>query len=143
MTSTTRRNEGGRYSTKTQSDWYKAIESENLARIEADDTERAAVTRLAQVVGDAVTAMPESASRIARAANLVQAGQVWPLTSGSYLVGSQSDTVLAHLVHRGPWACDCAHAKYRKSLCAHTLAVMLTVKIGTNYHANYTMPEAA
>ena len=61
MTSTTRRNEGGRYSTKTQSDWYRAIEAENLARIEAeDDAERAAVTRLAQVVGDAVTAMPEA-----------------------------------------------------------------------------------
>ena len=132
---------GTKRETKNATSWYAEIEAQNIQAL--DDAARAEVTRLAQVVGDAITAMPEAASRIAKAATLVQTGQVWPLTSGSYLVGSQSDTVLAHLVHRGPWACDCAHAKYRKSLCAHTLAVMLTVKIGTNYHANYTMPEAA
>ena len=30
-----RRNEGGRYSTQNGSDWYKAIEEENIRRIEA------------------------------------------------------------------------------------------------------------
>jgi hypothetical protein len=56
------------------------------------------VTKLAQVVGAAVTALPEAATRIARAATLVQHKDVWPLTSGSYLVGSQSDTQAAHLL---------------------------------------------
>jgi IS30 family transposase len=33
---TRRRNEGGRYSAKGQSDWYKVIEEENIRRIEEE-----------------------------------------------------------------------------------------------------------
>jgi hypothetical protein len=63
---------------------------------------------------------------------------------GTYgAVGSQSDTQAAHLVTRTHgWHCDCTHAKYRQTLCSHTLAAMLTVKMGTTYHANYTQAAA-
>ena len=93
--------------------------------------------RLAKVVGDAVTALPEAASRIAKAANLVQHHDVWPLSSGSYLVGSQSDTQAAHLVHRGPWACTCADHTYRHTTCKHILAVQLTIRMGADYTPSY------
>ena len=63
------------------------IEAANIARIEAEDAERALVTALAHQVGEAVSALPEAASRIAKAATLVQTAHVWPLTSGCYLVG--------------------------------------------------------
>ena len=126
---------GTKKETTGASDWYKDIEEANIQALE--DAERAAVTRLAQVVGDAVTAMPEAASRIAKAATLVQTGQVWSLTSGSYLVGSQSDTQAAHLVKRGPWSCTCADATYRHTTCKHQIAVMLTVKLGATYQPSY------
>ena len=139
---------GTKKETKGASDWYKAIEAQNLAKIEAeqaakDDAERALVTALATQVGHAVTAMPEAASRITKAATLVQHRDVYPLTSGNFLVGSQTDTQAAHLVQRKGWHCDCKHAQYRQTLCAHALAAMFTVKLGTTYQANYTMPEAA
>jgi hypothetical protein len=139
---TRRRNEGGRFSTKTGSEWYAAIEAAHIARVEAMAAQ-AETARLAQVVGDAVTALPEAASRIAKAATLVQHGQVWPLTSGSFLVGSQRDPQAAHLVTRGPWHCDCPHMAHRQSLCSHALAAMLTVKIGPAYQATYELPQAA
>lgn len=123
--------------------WYANIEAAHIARIEAEDAARAEATRLAQVVGDAVTALPEAASRIARAATLVQHHDVWPMTSGSYLVGSQSNSTAAHLVTRGPWHCDCQHMQYRQSLCSHALAVMLTVKMGALYQPSYDLPRAA
>lgn len=126
---------GTRTQTATQSSWYAEIEAQNIQAI--DDAERAAVTRLAQVVGDAVTAMPEAASRITKAASLVQHHDVWPLTSGNFLIGSQSDATAAHLVTRAPWGCDCKHAQYRQSLCSHVLAAMLTVKLGTAYQPSY------
>jgi hypothetical protein len=126
---------GTKREAKNSQTWYAEIEAANIQAVE--DAERTAVTKLAQVVGDAVTAMPEAASRIARAASLVQRHDVWPLTSGSYLVGSQSDAQSAHLVKRGPWSCDCKHAQYRQSLCSHVLAAMLTVKLGTTYQPSY------
>jgi hypothetical protein len=136
---------GTRTQTAKQSSWYDKIAEENIARIEAEeDAERALVTALATQVGNAVTAMPEAARRIANAATLVQHHEVWPLTSGSYLVGSQSDTQAAHLVTRAHgWHCDCKHATYRQTLCSHILAAMLTVKLGTLYQPTYALPEAA
>lgn len=136
---TTRRNEGGRYSAKSSSDWYKAIEAQHIARIEAvEEQERALVTALATQVGNAVTAMPEAASRISKAATLVQHKEVWPLTDGAFLVGSASDTDRAYLVQRSPWRCDCADHATRQHLCKHALAAMLTVKLGTTYQPSYT-----
>lgn len=134
---------GTKRETKNSSNWYAEIEAANIARMETMEAQ-AEVARLAQVVGDAVTAMPEAATRITKAATLVQRHDVWPLTSGSFLVGSQSDTQAAHLVtrHHG-WHCDCKHAQYRQALCSHVLAAMLTVKMGTTYHANYDLPQAA
>ena len=133
---------GHKKATTGASDWYKAIEEANIQAVE--DAARAEATRLAQVVGDAVTALPEAATRITKAAALVQHHEVWPLTSGSFLVGSQSDILAAHLVTRAHgWHCDCKHAQYRQTLCSHTLAAMLTVKMGATYHANYDLPQAA
>lgn len=128
--------------------WYSEIEAANIARIEAEyaakeDAERALATALAHQVGEAVTALPQAAIRIAKAATLVQTQQVWPLTSGSYLVGSQADSVQAHLVRRGPWTCDCADATYRNTTCKHQLAVMLTIKVGAAYQPTYDLPIAA
>jgi hypothetical protein len=124
--------------TRKSQSWYDQIAEENIARIEAEDTERAMVTALAHQVGNAVSALPEAANRIARAASLVQTHQVWPLTtSGSYLVGSQSDTLAAHLVTRGPWTCTCADHTHRHTTCKHQLAVMITVKLGATYQPSY------
>ena len=132
----TRRNEGGRYSAKHGSDWYKAIENANIQAVE--DTARALATALATQVGNAVTAMPEAASRIAKAATIVQQRDVWPLTDGSYLVGSESDTDKAYLVVRHPaWVCDCADHLRRGTTCKHILAVQLTVRLGAQYTPSY------
>ena len=105
---------GTRTQTATQSNWYKAIEMENIQAVE--DAERALVTALAHQVGNAVAAMPEAASRITKAAKLVQAKDVWKMSDGTFLVGSQTDTVKAYLVKRGPWTCECKHAQYRNLL---------------------------
>jgi hypothetical protein len=135
---TTRRNEGGRYSTVSGSDWYKAIEAANLARIEAEeDAARALTTALATQVGNAVAAMPEAAARISKAARLVQRKDVWPMSDGTWLVGSQSDTEKAYLVRRGPWACDCADHTRRGDTCKHIAAVWLTIRLGAQYQASY------
>jgi hypothetical protein len=127
----TRRNEGGRYSAR--STWYDAIAEERIAAMEA----QAEVTRLAQIVGDAVEAMPEAATRIAKAATLVQAHEVWSLPSGSFLVGAESDDRAAYLVRRGPWTCDCADHTHRGGYCKHILAVCLTVRMGAAYQPTY------
>jgi SWIM zinc finger len=131
---TQRRSEGGRYSAR--STWYSAIEAEHIARIEAMEAQ-ADVARLAQVVGDAVTALPEAAARITKAAALVQAKDVWPMSDGTFLVGSQSDTEKAYLVRRGPWTCECKAAQHQAGPCKHALAAMLTVKLGTAYQPTY------
>ena len=133
---------GTRKQTATQSSWYAEIEAANIQAVE--DAARAEATRLAQVVGDAVTALPEAATRITKAAALVQHHDVWPLTSGSFLVGSQSDTRAAHLVtrHHG-WHCDCADHTYRAVTCKHVLAAQITVRMGDVYRPNYELPQAA
>jgi hypothetical protein len=115
--------------------WYATIEAANIQA--AEDRERALVTALATQVGQAVTALPEAATRIARAATLVQARDVWPLTDGTWLVASQSDTELAHLVTRGPWTCDCKAATYQAGPCKHVWAVWLTIKLGATYKPSY------
>jgi hypothetical protein len=131
---TARRNEGGRYTAR--STWYDAIAQEHIARIEAMEAQ-AEVTRLAQIVGDAVTALPEAASRITKAASLVQARDVWPMSDGTFLVGSQSDTDKAYLVRRGPWRCECKAAQHQAGPCKHTIAAQITVRMGAAYQANY------
>ena len=95
------------------------------------------MTTLETLKAAALTALPEAQARIANAANLVQHQAVWPLTSGNFLVGSQTDSQAAHLVTRHPWHCDCKHATYRQTLCSHVLAAMLTVKLGTTYQPSY------
>jgi hypothetical protein len=132
---TQRRNEGGRYSAR--STWYDAIAQAHIARIEAMEAQ-AAVAQLAQIVGDAVTALPEAATRITKAATLVQHKDVWPLSDGTFLVGSQSDTDAAYLVRRGPWQCDCKAAQHQAGPCKHALAAMITVKMGATYQPSYT-----
>lgn len=133
-TTTQRRNAGGRYTAR--STWYDAIAQEHIARIEAMEAQ-AAVARLAQVVGDAVTALPEAAPRITKAAALVQARDVWPMTDGTFLVGSQRDTEKAYLVRRGPWTCECKAAQHQAGPCKHVFAAQITVKMGAAYHASY------
>jgi hypothetical protein len=123
------------------SNWYAAIEAANIQAVE--DAERALVTALAQQVGNAVSAMPEAASRITKAATLVQAKDVWPMTDGTFLVGSSSDTVKAYFVQRGPWNCDCPDHTHRGTTCKHILAAMLTIKVGTAYQPTYDLPAAA
>ena len=62
---------------------YAEIEAANIQAVE--DAERALTTALATQVGNAVTAMPEAAARITRAARLVQKRDVYPLSSGNFL----------------------------------------------------------
>jgi hypothetical protein len=131
---TARRNEGGRYTAR--STWYDAIAQEHIARIEAMEAQ-AAVATLAQVVGDAVTALPQAAAQISKAATLVQAKDVWPMTDGTFIVGSQSDTELAYLVRRGPWRCECKAAQHQTGPCKHVFAAQMTVKMGTAYTPIY------
>lgn len=128
---TARRNEGGRYSAR--STWYDAIAEERIAAMEA----QAATAKLAQIIGDAVEAMPEAAPRIANAARLVERQDVWPLTDGAFLVGSQSDTDKAYLVRRGPWACECKAAQHQAGPCKHVLAAQITVRMGQMYTPTY------
>lgn len=126
---------GTKRETQGASDWYAHIEAANIQA--ADDQARALTTALATQVGAAVTALPEAASRIAKAASIVQRKDVWPMSDGTWLVGSQTDTEHAYLVRRGPWQCECAHAAYRESVCSHVLAVQLTVKVGAAYTPSY------
>jgi hypothetical protein len=121
--------------------WYAHIEAANIEA--ADDAARALTTALAHQVGNAVAAMPEAAARITQAAALVQTGQVWPLASGSYLVGSQSDPQAAHLVTRGPWSCTCADHTHRGVTCKHIIAAQLTIRIGAAYQPSYELAQAA
>jgi hypothetical protein len=130
----TRRNDGGRYSAR--STWYDAIAEEHIARLEAMEAQ-ADVATLARIVGDAVTAMPEVAPRIAKAASLVQARDVWPMTDGSYLVGSESDSERAYLVTRHPWRCECKAAQHQAGFCKHVLAAQITVRMGAAYQPVY------
>jgi hypothetical protein len=126
---------GTKVERKGASDWYKAIEAANIQAVE--DAARALTTALATQVGNAVAAMPDAAARISKAASIVQRKDVWPMTDGTFLVGSQTDTEKAYLIRRGPWQCECKHAQHHGSLCAHAIAAMLTVKLGTQYQPSY------
>lgn len=126
---------GTKQEKKGASDWYKAIEAANIQAVE--DQERMLATALATQVGHAVAALPEAATRITKAATLVQSRDVWPLTDGTFLVGSASDTDTAYLVQRGPWTCDCADHTHRGTTCKHILAVQLTIKLGSTYAPSY------
>jgi hypothetical protein len=126
---------GTKRETQSASDWYKAIEAANIQAIE--DQERALTTALAHQVGNAVAAMPEAAARISKAATLVQHGEVWPMSDGTWLVGSASDTVKAYYVQRGPWRCDCADHQHRSVTCKHILAAQITVRLGAQYAPSY------
>jgi uncharacterized Zn finger protein len=126
---------GSKSETQGATDWYKAIEAANIQAVE--DAERTLTTALAHQVGNAVAAMPEAATRITKAAQMVQRRDVWPMTDGTFLVGSSSDTVKAYLVTRGPWTCDCPDHTQRQHLCKHAIAAMLTVKLGTTYQPTY------
>src|SRR5262245_5390550 len=130
---------GTRKESRKGQSWYDAIAEARLAEMDAQQE----VARFAEVVGDAVSALPQASERIRKAATLVQHHEVYPLTSGSFLVGSESDTVKAYLVRRGPWTCDCADARHRQHLCKHTIAAMLTVKMGAAYHPTYEAAQAA
>jgi len=131
-----RRNEGGRFSAKEQSAWYAEHEAANIARVEAMEAQ-AAVAKLAKVVGDAVTALPQAAAQITKAAALVQAKDVWAMTDGTFLVASQSDTDTAYLVRRGPWRCECKAAQHQTGPCKHVLAAQMTVRMGAAYQPAY------
>ena len=126
---------GSKVEKQGASNWYAAIEAANIQAVE--DRERTLTTALAHQVGNAVAAMPEAASRITKAATLVQHKDVWPMTDGTFLVGSASDTDKAYLVQRGPWRCECPDATQRQHLCKHALAAMLTVKLGPTYQPSY------
>lgn len=126
---------GTKRETQGSQDWYATIEAANIQAVE--DRERALATALAHQVGNAVTALPAAAPRITKAAALVQHKEVWPLTDGTFLVGSASDTDKAYLVRRQGWSCDCPDHTQRQHLCKHALAAMLTVKLGTTYQARY------
>ena len=106
------------------------------------------MTTLETLTDAAKNALPGQDARIDRAAAIVTAQDVWPMTDGtSFLVGSQSDAVLAHLVHRPNgrrnghgghgWTCDCASFLYQGGACKHVLASMLTVRLGNAYTAKY------
>jgi hypothetical protein len=130
--------EGTKQVSRKDQSWYDATAEQHIARIEAvDDAERALVTALATQVGNAVAALPEAASRISKAAAIVQRKDVWPMSDGTWLIGSQSDTEKAYLVRRGPWSCDCADHQHRAAVCKHIAAVWLTIKLGTQYQPSY------
>jgi hypothetical protein len=79
------------------------------------------------VVTALVTAHPEAALRIARGADLVEAGAVEPTYGGVHLVYSQSepDRAYALVQDRGRWLCDCLDATQRGQGCKHHWACVV------------------
>jgi hypothetical protein len=79
------------------------------------------------VVTALVTAHPEAAVRIARGADLVEAGAVEPTYGGVYLVYSQSEPTRAYALvqDRGRWLCDCLDAQQRGQGCKHGWAALI------------------
>ncbi len=77
------------------------------------------VAHINAVVTGLVTAHPEAALRIARGADLVQAGAVEPTYAGVYLVVSATDANKAYALvpDRGRWLCDCPDATQRGQGC--------------------------
>jgi hypothetical protein len=87
----------------------------------------AAIQHLNAVVTSLVTAHPEAAVRIARGADLVEAGMVEPTYGGIYLVYSQSEPARAYALvqDRGRWLCDCPDATQRGQACKHGFAALI------------------
>jgi hypothetical protein len=79
------------------------------------------------VVTALVTAHPDAAIRIARGADLVEAGMVEPTYGGVYLVYSQSEANRAYALvqDRGRWLCDCPDAQQRGQGCKHHWAAVI------------------
>jgi hypothetical protein len=127
-------------SRKSQS-WYDATAEEHITRI---DAEQAALEALTAAAKDA---LPGQDARIDKGAQLVAEHAVWPLTSGSFLVGSQTDAQAAYLVQRPNdkrnghgghgWLCDCPSFQYQGGACKHVLGVMLAVRLGADYTPSY------
>jgi hypothetical protein len=82
------------------------------------------------VVTALVVAHPGAAIRIARGADLVEAGMVEPTYGGIYLVYSQSEPNRAYALvqDRGRWLCDCPDAQQRGQGCKHHWSAVI-------YHA--------
>jgi hypothetical protein len=87
----------------------------------------ASVAQINSVVTSLVTAHPEAALRIARGADLVQAGAVEPTYAGVFLVYSASDPNKAYALvpDRGRYLCDCPDATQRGQGCKHYWAVVI------------------
>ena len=127
--------------TRTSQSWYDAIAEENIARLEAEQAALATLTAAAK------DALPGQDARIDTGAALVAEHAVWPLTSGSFLVGSQTDAQAAYLVHRPNdkrnghgghgWTCECNDFQHRGGLCKHIAASMLSVRMGATYQPSY------
>jgi hypothetical protein len=132
---------GTKQATRTSHAWYDAIAEAHIARIEAEQAALAALTAAAK------DALPGQDARIDKGAALVASHAVWPLTSGSFLVGSQTDAQAAYLVQRPNdqrnghgghgWTCECNDFQHRGGLCKHIAASMLTVRMGADYTPSY------
>jgi hypothetical protein len=85
------------------------------------------VAHINAVVTSLVAAHPEAALRIARGADLVQAGAVEPTYAGVFLVYSASDPNKAYALvpDRGRWLCDCPDATQRGQGCKHHWACVV------------------
>jgi hypothetical protein len=123
------------------SDWYNHIAEAHIARIEAEQAALSALTAAAK------DALPGQDARIDKGAALVAAHAVWPLTSGSWLVGSQTDAQAAYLVHRPNdkrnghgghgWTCECPSFGFQGGACKHIVGAMIAVRMGTAYTPTY------
>jgi hypothetical protein len=93
------------------------------------------------VVTALVTVHPDAAIRIARGADLVEAGQVEPTYGGVYLVYSQSEANRAYALvqDRGRWLCDCPDAQQRGQGCKHHWAAVIYHAV-ERLHAEATDP---
>jgi hypothetical protein len=85
------------------------------------------IAHINSVVTALVTAHPDAAVRIARGADLVEAGAVEPTYGGVYLVYSQSEANRAYALvqDRGRWLCDCLDAQQRGQGCKHGWAALI------------------
>ena len=102
------------------------------------------VAHLNAVVTSLITAHPEAAIRIARGADLVEAGAVEPTYGGIYLVYSQSEPNRAYALvqDRGRWLCDCADAQQRGQGCKHHWSAVI-YHACERLHAEATDPTLA
>jgi hypothetical protein len=132
---------GSKIEKQGASDWYNDIAEAHIARIEAEQAALAALTAAAK------NALPGQDARIDKGAALVASHAVWPLTSGSFLVGSQTDAQAAYLVQRPNdqrnghgghgWLCECSSFTFQGGACKHIVSVMLAVRLGSTYEPSY------